>query len=158
MRLTKNSSSTIIIQTFFLSLQRLVGTGRGLATLLPSMPGVVPSHSNCGLPPTLSSSFLPLEGASVMASPSVPPPTPDSAATLQALDALLNEFFAPSTRNERKREIETLLNDFGAQKESWRMGFYFLANSTNEYVMMYSMTVIENVVNKRWQGNSLLEP
>ena len=90
-----------------------------------------------------------------MASPSVPPPTPDSAATLQALDALLNEFFSPSTRNERKREIETLLNDFGAQKDSWRMGFYFLANSTNEYVMMYSMTVVENVINKRWQGNPI---
>ena len=85
----------------------------------------------------------------------VPPPTPDSAASLQALDGLLTEFFAPSTRNERKREIEALLNDFGAQKDSWKLGFYFLANTTNEYVMMYSMTVIENVINKRWQGKQL---
>ena len=87
-------------------------------------------------------------------SSSMPSSTPDAAASLQALEALLTEFFAPSTRNERKREIEALLNDFGAQRDSWKQGFYFLANTNNEYVMMYSMTVIENVINKRWQGES----
>merc|ERR1712142_1290070 len=106
---------------YYFTCFKLVGTSTGprLAIFSLSMPGVVPPRSDCSLPPTLSSTF-PMEGASVMASPSVPPPTPDSATTLQALDALLNEFFSPSTRNERKREIETLLNDFGAQKDSCR--------------------------------------
>ena len=123
------------------------------------MPGVIPfqSFNTSGtFTPAISSTSCPPAGVAFMASSSssMPSSTPDAAASLQALEALLTEFFAPSTRNERKREIEALLNDFGAQRDSWKQGFYFLANTNNEYVMMYSMTVIENVINKRWQGES----
>lgn len=38
---------------------------------------------------------------------------------------------------------EELLNSFAGQSGSWRHCLYFLSNSRNEYVMMYSLTVFE---------------
>jgi len=38
---------------------------------------------------------------------------------------------------------EELLNSFAGQPGSWRHCLYFLSNSRNEYVMMYSLTVFE---------------
>uniref|UniRef100_A0A8C3ZGW0 Importin N-terminal domain-containing protein n=1 Tax=Denticeps clupeoides TaxID=299321 RepID=A0A8C3ZGW0_9TELE len=73
-------------------------------------------------------------------------------ASLRALESLMTEFFHNCTTNERKREIEELLNSFAAQAGSWRHCLYFLSNSRNEYVMMYSLTVFENLVNKMWVG------
>uniref|UniRef100_A0A4W4GQB2 Importin N-terminal domain-containing protein n=1 Tax=Electrophorus electricus TaxID=8005 RepID=A0A4W4GQB2_ELEEL len=64
----------------------------------------------------------------------------------------MTEFFHSCTTNDRKREIEELLNSFAGQPGSWRHCFYFLSNSRNEYVMMYSLTVFENLVNKMWVG------
>ncbi|KAA0706153.1 Exportin-6 [Triplophysa tibetana] len=73
-------------------------------------------------------------------------------ASLQALESLMTEFFHSCTTNDRKREIEELLNSFAGQSGSWRHCLYFLFNSRNEYVMMYSLTVFENLVNKMWVG------
>ncbi|MCJ8739399.1 hypothetical protein PDJAM_G00046660 [Pangasius djambal] len=73
-------------------------------------------------------------------------------ASLQALESLMTEFFHSCTTNDRKREIEELLNSFAGQPGSWRHCLYFLSNSRNEYVMMYSLTVFENLVNKMWVG------
>uniref|UniRef100_A0A672S4Z0 Importin N-terminal domain-containing protein n=1 Tax=Sinocyclocheilus grahami TaxID=75366 RepID=A0A672S4Z0_SINGR len=64
----------------------------------------------------------------------------------------MTEFFHSCTTNDRKREIEELLNSFAGQPGSWRHCLYFLSNSRNEYVMMYSLTVFENLVNKMWVG------
>ncbi|XP_012676980.1 exportin-6 [Clupea harengus] len=72
--------------------------------------------------------------------------------SLRALESLMTEFFHSCTTNERKREIEELLNTFASQAGSWRHCLYFLSNSRNEYVMMYSLTVFENLVNKMWVG------
>ncbi|TRY56086.1 hypothetical protein DNTS_017930 [Danionella cerebrum] len=73
-------------------------------------------------------------------------------ASLRALESLMTEFFHSCTSNDRKREIEELLNSFAGQPGSWRHCLYFLSNSRNEYVMMYSLTVFENLVNKMWVG------
>uniref|UniRef100_A0A671RXZ7 Exportin-6-like n=1 Tax=Sinocyclocheilus anshuiensis TaxID=1608454 RepID=A0A671RXZ7_9TELE len=73
-------------------------------------------------------------------------------ASLRALESLMTEFFHSCTTNDRKREIEELLNSFAGQPGSWRHCLYFLSNSRNEYVMMYSLTVFENLVNKMWVG------
>ncbi|KAG7266427.1 hypothetical protein CRUP_001992 [Coryphaenoides rupestris] len=54
--------------------------------------------------------------------------------------------------HERKREIEELLNNFAQQTGAWRHCLFFLSNTRNEYVMMYSLTVFENLVNKQWMG------
>ncbi|KAM4635404.1 exportin-6 isoform 2-T3 [Polymixia lowei] len=73
-------------------------------------------------------------------------------ASLRALESLMTEFFHSCTTNERKREIEELLNNFAQQTGAWRHCLFFLSNTQNEYVMMYSLTVFENLVNKMWLG------
>ncbi|XP_072337474.1 exportin-6 isoform X2 [Scyliorhinus torazame] len=64
-------------------------------------------------------------------------------ASLRALESLMTEFFHSCTTNERKREIEELLNNFAQQIGAWQHCIYFLSNTRNEYVMMYSLTVFE---------------
>ncbi|XP_069036853.1 exportin-6 [Lepisosteus oculatus] len=73
-------------------------------------------------------------------------------ASLRALESLMTEFFHSCTTNERKREIEELLNNFAQQIGAWRYCLYFLSNTRNEYVMMYSLTVFENLINRMWLG------
>ncbi|XP_047213905.1 exportin-6-like [Girardinichthys multiradiatus] len=72
--------------------------------------------------------------------------------SLRALENLMTEFFHSCTTNERKREIEEVLNNFAQQTGAWRHCLFFLSNTRNEYVMMYSLTVFENLVNKMWIG------
>uniref|UniRef100_A0A8C9UN02 Exportin-6 n=1 Tax=Spermophilus dauricus TaxID=99837 RepID=A0A8C9UN02_SPEDA len=69
-----------------------------------------------------------------------------------ALESLMTEFFHDCTTNERKREIEELLNNFAQQIGAWRFCLYFLSSTRNDYVMMYSLTVFENLINKMWLG------
>lgn len=38
---------------------------------------------------------------------------------------------------------EELLNNFAQQNGAWRHCLFFLSNTRNEYVMMYSLTVFE---------------
>uniref|UniRef100_A0A3B4AKJ8 Importin N-terminal domain-containing protein n=1 Tax=Periophthalmus magnuspinnatus TaxID=409849 RepID=A0A3B4AKJ8_9GOBI len=64
----------------------------------------------------------------------------------------MTEFFHSCTTNERKREIEELLNNFAQQTGAWRHCLFFLSHTQNEYVMMYSLTVFENLVNRMWIG------
>uniref|UniRef100_A0A8C5QFR1 Exportin 6 n=1 Tax=Leptobrachium leishanense TaxID=445787 RepID=A0A8C5QFR1_9ANUR len=73
-------------------------------------------------------------------------------ASLRALESLMSEFFHSSTGNERKREIESLLNNFAQQLGAWRFCFYFLSSSHSDYVLMYSLSVFENLINKMWLG------
>ncbi|KAL4686080.1 hypothetical protein H8959_001677 [Pygathrix nigripes] len=73
-------------------------------------------------------------------------------ASLRALESLMTEFFHDCTSNERKREIEELLNNFAQQIGAWRFCLYFLSSTRNDYVMMYSLTVFENLINKMWLG------
>uniref|UniRef100_A0A452TND6 Exportin-6 n=1 Tax=Ursus maritimus TaxID=29073 RepID=A0A452TND6_URSMA len=69
-----------------------------------------------------------------------------------ALEGLMTEFFHDCTTNERKREIEELLDNFAQQIGAWRLCLYFLSSTRNDYVMMYSLTVFENLINKMWLG------
>ncbi|XP_044928438.1 exportin-6 isoform X3 [Mustela putorius furo] len=64
----------------------------------------------------------------------------------------MTEFFHDCTTNERKREIEELLDNFAQQLGAWRLCLYFLSSTRNDYVMMYSLTVFENLINKMWLG------
>ncbi|CAH2307551.1 exportin-6 isoform X1 [Pelobates cultripes] len=73
-------------------------------------------------------------------------------ASLRALESLMSEFFHTGTTNERKREIESLLNNFAQQLGAWRFCFYFLSSSHSDYVLMYSLSVFENLINKMWLG------
>eukprot|EP00111_Clytia_hemisphaerica_P021343 TCONS_00062828-protein len=73
-------------------------------------------------------------------------------ATLKGLNDLLDEFFGPTSNNDRKRQIEELLNNFGLQDGAWRQCIYFLTKSSNQYVQMYSFSIFENLINQRWHG------
>ena len=44
-----------------------------------------------------------------------PPPTPEEAANLKALEGLMDEFFSVGVANLRKAEIERMLEQFGQQ-------------------------------------------
>nr|CAD7589242.1 unnamed protein product [Timema genevievae] len=72
--------------------------------------------------------------------------------SLASLETLLNEFFAPVTTNERKHDIEDMLNNFSSQQGAWKHCLFFLANSANQYVSMYSLTTIEKLITKQWLG------
>ncbi|KAK6169003.1 hypothetical protein SNE40_020137 [Patella caerulea] len=72
--------------------------------------------------------------------------------SLRALEALMTEFFDGRTSNERKREIEALLNNFGQTKESWKHCLYFMSNTQNEYVIMFCLSLLENAINRQWLG------
>ncbi|KAL8597658.1 hypothetical protein ACOMHN_031593 [Nucella lapillus] len=74
------------------------------------------------------------------------------AASLQALETLMSEFFSPVASNERKREIENQLNSFHQMKDAWKLCMFFMTHTQNEYVMMYALNVLETVVNKQWMG------
>lgn len=74
--------------------------------------------------------------------------------SLHTLETLMNEFFNPLTSNERKHDIEELLSNFSKQPESWKHCFSFLTRTSNEYVMMYCLSVLEHVINKQWIGLS----
>ncbi|ETE70193.1 Exportin-6 [Ophiophagus hannah] len=63
-------------------------------------------------------------------------------ASLRALESLMTEFFHNCTTNERKREIEELLNNFAQQVGAWRFCLYFLSSTRNDY----------NLINKMWLG------
>ncbi|XP_013378925.1 exportin-6-like, partial [Lingula anatina] len=64
----------------------------------------------------------------------------------------MSEFFDARTTNERKRQIEELLNHFSQQRDAWHHSLYFLANTKNNYVMMFCLTVLDNLINKQWLG------
>ena len=64
---------------------------------------------------------------------------------LVGLEGLMNEFFAPSTGNQRKQEIEKILLSFSSQEHAWRDCLFFINNTENQYVSMYCLTTVEQV-------------
>ena len=76
-----------------------------------------------------------------------------SSEDLAALEALLNEFFAGQTSNERKREIEAILAQFGEQTNAWQQCLSFMAsNKDNHFVSMFVLTTLETIIRRRWIG------
>lgn len=55
----------------------------------------------------------------------------------------MNEFFGPATTNVRKRDIETILSNFGQQRGAWKQCLYYVAHTRNSYVSMYCLTTLE---------------
>lgn len=66
--------------------------------------------------------------------------------TLISLKQLLEEFYGIGTSNVRKREIETLLSDFGRQRHAWKQCFYFMSHSDNQYIWMFCLTNVIEVI------------
>ncbi|KAM3965111.1 LOW QUALITY PROTEIN: exportin ellipsoid body open [Aphomia sociella] len=68
---------------------------------------------------------------------------------LASLEVLMSEF-APSTTNYRKREIESMLENFSNRRDSWKHCLIFLQKSQNQYVLMFTLTTLENIINRQW--------
>lgn len=66
---------------------------------------------------------------------------------LASLEMLMSEFFAPATNNFRKREIESMLENFSNRQDSWKHCLLFLQKSQNQYVLMFSLTTLEVIIN-----------
>lgn len=62
---------------------------------------------------------------------------------LRSLEQLTTEFFSPGTQNERKKEIDTMFQDFNRQSDSWKHCLYFIQKSDCQYVTMFALTSIE---------------
>ncbi|KAF4531885.1 hypothetical protein B566_EDAN000914, partial [Ephemera danica] len=75
----------------------------------------------------------------------------DDNGDLQALEILLNEFFALGTAPTRQREIEEILLGFGSQQGAWSHCLRFLSRSSNHFVSMFCLTTIETVIQRKWQ-------
>ncbi|XP_043246951.1 exportin-6-like isoform X1 [Amphibalanus amphitrite] len=72
--------------------------------------------------------------------------------SLEVLEALMTEFFAPGTSNSRKHQIEKVLEDFGRRPDAWKNCLLCIAGTSNPYVTMFCMTSLESVINRRWLG------
>ncbi len=62
---------------------------------------------------------------------------------LKALEGLMGEFFSPRATNERKREIEVMLDNFSRQKDAWRRCLEFMAATQSHYVCMFALNTLE---------------
>ena len=82
----------------------------------------------------------------------------ERASNLKALEALLDDFFAPSTNNTRKAEIEKMLKNFSDQNTAWKDCLYFLTESSNHYVCMFSLTTLETIIHQvsRYANKTLI--
>ena len=76
----------------------------------------------------------------------------DNSQNLKALETLMDEFFAPTTTNSRKSEIEKILSSFSEQTTAWKDCLYFLTKTNNHYVCMFSLTTLETFIHERWLG------
>lgn len=70
--------------------------------------------------------------------------------SLLTLERLMEEFFNSQTNNSRKHDIELQLNSFKCSSDSWKLCLYFISHSSNQYVLMYSLSIIETVINHQW--------
>lgn len=72
--------------------------------------------------------------------------------TLTILESLINDFYCGSTSNERKRELELMLNSFTARSDSADYCLRFLTKSRSEFTIMYCLSVIESAINRSPQS------
>ena len=63
--------------------------------------------------------------------------------SLEVLEALMTEFFAPDTSNARKHQIEKVLEEFGRRPDAWKNCLLCISGTSNPYVSMFCMTSLE---------------
>ncbi|KYQ91032.1 exportin 6 [Tieghemostelium lacteum] len=66
------------------------------------------------------------------------------------LELLLNEFFTLEGNNPKRTELDKFLTNYKSQAESFEHAKYYLVHSTNNYVLWFSLLVIEHKVCKAW--------
>ncbi|CAH0564345.1 unnamed protein product [Brassicogethes aeneus] len=75
--------------------------------------------------------------------------------SLVALERLLEEFFNPLTSNLRKHEIELTFESFKNTQNSHKLCVYFVTNTSSQYVTMFALSTLENVIYKQWANISV---
>ncbi|KAK9883135.1 hypothetical protein WA026_001329 [Henosepilachna vigintioctopunctata] len=79
----------------------------------------------------------------------------DENGSLVTLEQLMEEFFNQSTSNFRKHEIEQQLNAFKSSPHSWKLCLYFITHTSSQYVVMFSLSMLETVIKQHWQNGDL---
>jgi len=74
------------------------------------------------------------------------------AANLKGLESLMEEFFSPGVSNQRKAQIQAMLEEFEQQSSCWSDSLLFLRATSNPYVSMFALTTLEKTIRKRWVG------
>lgn len=67
-----------------------------------------------------------------------------------ALEALMDEFFAPGSNSARQAEIEMRLRAFLDQNDSWHHALTFLDQSRHPHVLMYALNILQTWIHARW--------
>ncbi len=71
-------------------------------------------------------------------------------AALADLQNVLTEFYAQASSPERLAQLQQSLIQFEQEPSSWTSALNFLSSSTDQYVCMFSLGVIETTVRRRW--------
>jgi len=67
------------------------------------------------------------------------------------LGMLLQQFFTLDPNNPKRTEIDSYLSNYRKQKDSYEHVKYYLTHSTNEHVIWFSVSILEDKVNKSWE-------
>eukprot|EP00047_Mylnosiga_fluctuans_P021260 m.102500 g.102500 ORF g.102500 m.102500 type:complete len:979 (+) comp8827_c0_seq2:75-3011(+) len=81
----------------------------------------------------------------------------DSAGQLAQLQQLLQEYYSPLSDNQRKKDIESVLQQFKAQPGVWRQAAALIELSTDQATLWYLCSVLEGVVTRAWAAMDAAE-
>lgn len=67
-------------------------------------------------------------------------------------EMMLNEFYAPNSSNAVKLCMQEEFDKFGERDKCWVQCCYNLENSKNQYLLMFSLNIMEVKKNYAWKG------
>jgi hypothetical protein len=67
------------------------------------------------------------------------------------LEALLNEFVV-TTDNQRKKQIESVLEGLKNSPEAWKQALMMLNQSNNPYILFFACSVLEETLRSKWSS------
>ncbi|VVC36178.1 Hypothetical protein CINCED_3A020396 [Cinara cedri] len=65
-------------------------------------------------------------------------------------EMMLNEFYNPNSSNTVKLYMQEEFDKFGERDKCWVQCCYNLENSKNQYLLMFSLNILEMLINKKW--------
>ncbi|XP_058829233.1 exportin-6-A isoform X2 [Topomyia yanbarensis] len=71
-------------------------------------------------------------------------------AELLSIEALVNEFYHPSTSNVRKHTIEGHLQQFQRAPHAWALCLHNLNQFNNQYFWFFNVSTVEVTISQRW--------
>jgi len=74
--------------------------------------------------------------------------------SLRTLEWYVKELYSGNSNNEQMQKIHKSLESFSCQKGAWRNSLYFLNQTSHDQTAMFSLTVLEGLITKGWNGLS----